>query len=294
MVERIRSEYPPEPANPLPWVRTARARRGKGLLDENDFYASATIRVGRVRDVWHNLTVPYTATRGPGRPPAAKAAETRERIVRAAREVFSELGYDAATFQAIAIRADLTRPAINHYFASKRVLYGEVVDKTNEMVVAAGMAKAEVRDVASEAAVRLLLGRDAGRFPRPVGRCVPGHVGAGVAAAPRAEPRRAQLAQDVPRLRDLGDHRRHRAWRAHHGDRRSDARRDADRGDVGDGLLRRLRRWTRRAGRHRGEAGAASSEQTCGRSPSNSATREGARDPIRHEPAERDLAHIAT
>jgi AcrR family transcriptional regulator len=87
--------------------------------------------------------VPYPATRGPGRPPAAKAAETRDRIVRAAREVFSELGYDAATFQAIAIRADLTRPAINHYFASKRVLYEEVVTKTNEMVVAAGMAKAE-------------------------------------------------------------------------------------------------------------------------------------------------------
>ena len=64
--------------------------------------------------------------------------------MRAAREVFSELGYDAATFQAIAIRADLTRPAINHYFASKRVLYREVVEKTNEMVVAAGMAKAEV------------------------------------------------------------------------------------------------------------------------------------------------------
>jgi AcrR family transcriptional regulator len=63
--------------------------------------------------------------------------------VRAAREVFSELGYDAATFQAIAVRADLTRPAINHYFASKRVLYAEVVEKTNELVVAEGMAKAE-------------------------------------------------------------------------------------------------------------------------------------------------------
>ncbi len=63
--------------------------------------------------------------------------------MRAAREVFSELGYDAATFQAIAIRADLTRPAINHYFASKRALYREVVEKTNEVVVAAGMAKAE-------------------------------------------------------------------------------------------------------------------------------------------------------
>lgn len=85
----------------------------------------------------------HTASRGPGRPPAAKAAETRERIIRAAREVFSELGYDAATFQAIAIRADLTRPAINHYFASKRLLWGEVVERTNAQVVSVGMARAE-------------------------------------------------------------------------------------------------------------------------------------------------------
>jgi AcrR family transcriptional regulator len=93
-------------------------------------------------ELWHNLTVPHTASRGPGRPPAAKAAETRERIVRAAREVFSELGYDAATFQAIAIRADLTRPAINHYFASKRILFAEVVEQTNKAVVAAGAEQA--------------------------------------------------------------------------------------------------------------------------------------------------------
>jgi AcrR family transcriptional regulator len=95
-------------------------------------------------DLWHNLTVPqHTASRGPGRPPAAKAAETRERIIQAAREVFSELGYDAATFQAIAIRADLTRPAINHYFASKRVLWREVVEQTNALVVSAGTARAQ-------------------------------------------------------------------------------------------------------------------------------------------------------
>ena len=93
--------------------------------------------------MWHNLTVPHIASRGPGRPPAAKAAETRERIVRAAREVFSELGYDAATFQAIAIRADLTRPAINHYFSSKQALYQEVLQQTNAMVVNAGMARAQ-------------------------------------------------------------------------------------------------------------------------------------------------------
>ncbi len=59
--------------------------------------------------------------------------------------MFSELGYDAATFQAIAIRADLTRPAINHYFASKRVLWGEVVEQTNANVVEAGIARAKER-----------------------------------------------------------------------------------------------------------------------------------------------------
>ena len=83
-----------------------------------------------------------TVTRGPGRPPAAKAAETRERIVLAAREVFSEVGYDATTFQQVAVRADLTRPAINHYFKSKRALYQTVIEATNAMVVSVGVQKA--------------------------------------------------------------------------------------------------------------------------------------------------------
>ena len=67
---------------------------------------------------------------------------TRKRILRAAREVFSERGYDAATFQAIAIRADLTRPAINHYFANKRELYWQVLEETNDVVVAASVERA--------------------------------------------------------------------------------------------------------------------------------------------------------
>ncbi|HTY34253.1 TetR/AcrR family transcriptional regulator [Mycobacterium sp.] len=84
-----------------------------------------------------------TAGRRPGRPPAAKADETRQRIMQAARLVFSESGYDGATFQAIAARADLTRPAINHYFSSKRALFREVLDETNEFVIGAGIKKAE-------------------------------------------------------------------------------------------------------------------------------------------------------
>ena len=81
--------------------------------------------------------------RRPGRPPAAKADETRQRIIQAARLVFSERGYDGATFQAIAARADLTRPAINHYFSSKRALYREVMDQTNEFVIGAGVKQAQ-------------------------------------------------------------------------------------------------------------------------------------------------------
>jgi AcrR family transcriptional regulator len=83
-----------------------------------------------------------SASRGPGRPRSVKAANTRARIVDAAREVFNEVGYDAATFQAIAVRADLTRPAINHHFAHKRLLYQEVVWQTHARVVQAGAAKA--------------------------------------------------------------------------------------------------------------------------------------------------------
>jgi TetR/AcrR family transcriptional repressor of uid operon len=83
--------------------------------------------------------MPTTASRGPGRPPAAKADETRKRIVDAARLVFSERGYDGATFQAIALCADLTRPAINHYFSSKRALYRTVLEQCNALVIAAGV-----------------------------------------------------------------------------------------------------------------------------------------------------------
>jgi AcrR family transcriptional regulator len=63
--------------------------------------------------------------------------------LRAGRIVFSERGYEGATFQAIAVRADLTRPAINHYFSSKRVLYREVLSQTAELLFGAGIARAD-------------------------------------------------------------------------------------------------------------------------------------------------------
>ncbi|WP_201408613.1 TetR/AcrR family transcriptional regulator [Mycobacterium paraintracellulare] len=81
--------------------------------------------------------------RRPGRPPAATADKTRQRILQAARLVFSERGYDGATFKAIATRVDLSRPAINHYFSSKRALYREAMDDTNEFVIGASIKQAD-------------------------------------------------------------------------------------------------------------------------------------------------------
>ena len=57
--------------------------------------------------------------------------------------MFSAVGYDAATFEEIAARADLTRPAINHYFPNKCLLYREVVDMTHATVMQASVAGAE-------------------------------------------------------------------------------------------------------------------------------------------------------
>ena len=96
----------------------------------------------RTGSLWQTSGVSETAPRGRGRPPAAKSADTRARILRTAREVFCEVGYDAATFQEIAVRADLTRPAINHYFPSKRELYREIVEKTNNAIIEAGVEEA--------------------------------------------------------------------------------------------------------------------------------------------------------
>lgn len=63
--------------------------------------------------------------------------ETCDRILRIATDVFSEFGYDGATFQEIALRADLTRPAINHYYPSKKALYEALLAQAVGLVAAA-------------------------------------------------------------------------------------------------------------------------------------------------------------
>jgi len=98
------------------------------------------------RDVTEDEQPVRAATSGSrrrrGRPPAAGGPSTQQRILRTARELFSELGYEKCTFSEIAERAGLTRPAINHYFHSKKDLYDAVFESTEDNVVTTGMASA--------------------------------------------------------------------------------------------------------------------------------------------------------
>lgn len=98
-------------------------------------------RINAVPSEWHTLVVPPTANRGPGRPAAAKAEETRRRIISVARQMFSERGLEGASLTAIATQAGVTRPAINYYFSSKRALYIEVTNVTTDLVLAAGLKR---------------------------------------------------------------------------------------------------------------------------------------------------------
>ena len=64
-----------------------------------------------------------TRARRLGRPPATNSAETRDRILTVAREIFAESGYGVTTNKDVAARAGITTGALYHYFDSKLDMY---------------------------------------------------------------------------------------------------------------------------------------------------------------------------
>jgi AcrR family transcriptional regulator len=83
--------------------------------------------------------------RGRGRPVGADSAETRARILRAAREVINERGYEAANFQAIASRAGLSRPTMHYYFHTREEIYDCLIAEAYS-IVADCIAQAKRKD----------------------------------------------------------------------------------------------------------------------------------------------------
>ena len=64
----------------------------------------------------------------------AESAETRARILRAAREVITERGYEAANFQAIASRSGLSRPTMHYYFHTREDIHECLVAEAYSIV----------------------------------------------------------------------------------------------------------------------------------------------------------------
>lgn len=70
-----------------------------------------------------------------GRPVGSDGAATRARILRCAREVFSERGYENTTPQAVAEAAGISRTAFYRYFGSKAKLFAALIDEMNASVM---------------------------------------------------------------------------------------------------------------------------------------------------------------
>jgi AcrR family transcriptional regulator len=78
---------------------------------------------------------PVLVARRRGRPVNSDSAETRSRILAASRQVIIERGYQAATFQAIAVTAGLSRPTLHYYFASREAIYEALVAESSGFIV---------------------------------------------------------------------------------------------------------------------------------------------------------------
>jgi AcrR family transcriptional regulator len=71
-----------------------------------------------------------------GRPPSTNSADTRQRIIDAARTAFAQRGYEASTNRTLGMDAGITAGALYHYFGSKFDLYLAVHEDVQERVLA--------------------------------------------------------------------------------------------------------------------------------------------------------------
>ncbi|QJT03270.1 TetR/AcrR family transcriptional regulator [Streptomyces asoensis] len=63
-----------------------------------------------------------------GRPPRTESADTRDRILTAAREEFSERGYDKTSVRGIAKAAGVDSALVHHYFGTKEQIFEAAIE----------------------------------------------------------------------------------------------------------------------------------------------------------------------
>ena len=90
------------------------------------------------------------ARRRPGRPPGP--VSTSDDVLRAARTLFAERGYQATTVRAIAAAAGVTPAMIHHFFGSKQQVFLAAIRMPIDPVAAAREHDRTVREAAFRAA----------------------------------------------------------------------------------------------------------------------------------------------
>lgn len=86
-----------------------------------------------------------TTPRRRGRPPRAESADTRDRILDAAREEFSERGYDKTSVRGIAKSAGVDSALVHHYFGTKEQVFEAAVEVAFAPVITAGAPSSTLR-----------------------------------------------------------------------------------------------------------------------------------------------------
>ncbi|MFE7902971.1 TetR family transcriptional regulator [Streptomyces sp. NPDC057424] len=71
-----------------------------------------------------------TAARRRGRPPRTESADTRDRILTAARDEFSERGYEKTSVRGIAKSAGVDPALVHHYFGTKEQVFEAAITQS--------------------------------------------------------------------------------------------------------------------------------------------------------------------
>ncbi|WP_310965062.1 TetR/AcrR family transcriptional regulator [Nocardioides terrisoli] len=87
------------------------------------------------------------------------AAERREQLIEIARGLFAERGYDGASVEEIAARAEVSKPVVYEHFGGKEGLYAVVVDREVQRLLElmrGALSASRPRILIEQAAVALL------------------------------------------------------------------------------------------------------------------------------------------
>ncbi len=85
--------------------------------------------------------------------------ERREQLVSIARSLFAEKGFDAASIEEIAARAEVSKPVVYEHFGGKEGLYAVVVDREMSVLLdrlTAALSTGDAHELVEQAALALL------------------------------------------------------------------------------------------------------------------------------------------